>query len=76
MENNENEYDLLVLGEINYKEAHKGEDDSVLFPPEWDMSSNYSLKNEILEEAIMNNILISQTKKFQDLIEKNVDFKI
>ena len=65
MENNDIEYNLLVLGEINYKNAHVGVEEELLFPPEWDLYSDCNVKNEILEEAVMNNLLISETEGYQ-----------
>ena len=72
MDNNEEmEYHLYILAELTYKKEHEKEnlDEYELFPLDWYSSDDYKLKNKILEEAIMNNKLISQTEQFQYLIE-------
>ena len=75
MKDKDMEYNLYILGETKYKSLHENDDidESILFPSEWNISSNYALKNAILEEAIMNKKLIVETTKFQELLKDEIE---
>lgn len=64
--------DMYVMMEISYiKEMGRNieEDNSDLFPYDWYKTTNYILKSEILLEAIKTNTSITNTKKYQLLLE-------
>ena len=69
------EYNIYVLMETRYIDIQKEKDElnnsrDDLFPDNWYMSKDYKLKTEILTEAIDNNITIKETKKYNELLEK------
>ncbi len=69
MNDNKAHYDLYVMAESKYVNSHKDLEKSSLFPEDWYSSDNYYLKNKILAEAIMNNVLISETKGYEEFQE-------
>ena len=57
---------LYTIAVLRYKQAHPDIDTNQLFPLKWKLSNNYYLKNNIIAEAINNNILIEETKLFNE----------
>ena len=62
-------FDLYVLSELCYKKKHPGMSDEELFPHDWYSFLNYRTKIDVIAEALKNNILIEQTKKYQEIRE-------
>lgn len=59
------DYKLYVLAELNYKKAHPGMSEEELYPTDWFSINNYKLKSEIIAEAIKENVLVQDTKRYQ-----------
>ena len=62
-------FDLYVLFELNYKKKHPNMSDEELFPGDWYSFNNYRTKIDVIAEALKNNILIGETKKYQEIRE-------
>ena len=63
-------FELYTLAELNYKEYFKNlvGDINDLFPEGWYEKKDYNKKIEILTEAIKQNQLIINTKKYIEFI--------
>lgn len=64
-------FELYTLVEIKYENYFKTTVDNIdeLYPEGWYGIKDYQTKIEILAEAIKENVLILNTKKYQELIE-------
>ena len=58
--------ELYVIALMRYKEANPGLTDEELFPFDWNLSSNYHLKIEIIAEAIISGVLIKETDLYKN----------
>ena len=58
--------DLYVIAVMRYKKMNPDLEYSELFPMNWDSSNNYHLKVEIIAEAIQNNVLVKDTKLYNE----------
>jgi len=69
---NDKLFQLYTLAELAYKKHFEKNIDNTeyLFPENWYESKNYKLKIEITTEAIKENNLIEDTKKYQEIIER------
>ncbi len=63
------DYNLYVLAELNYKKQHENEGD--IFPVDWYSSKDYKYKTQIIVEALINNITIEVTELFQNRFDNN-----
>ena len=63
-------FNLYTLAEISYEKSlqNKVKNLDDLYPLGWYEKKNYKEKIEIIAEAIENNVLIINTKKYQDSI--------
>ena len=62
--------DLYTIAVLRYKEANSGIKEEILFPFDWNSNSNYHLKVEIIAEAIQNQVLIKDTKLYNEKFSK------
>ena len=67
-EENKKHYDLYVVAESAYRKVHSEISVDELFPEGWYKDDNYYLKNKIIAEALINNILITDTSLYQEMI--------
>lgn len=67
----DNSYKLYVVSELNYINENKNILKEKLFPENWYSINDYNLKIRIILEAIENNILVKETKLYQNIIEGN-----
>lgn len=59
-------FDLYVVYELLYEtKMSKKYSDVLLFPNDWYIIQNYKFKIDVLLEALDNDILIVNTKKYQ-----------
>ena len=61
---NNDDYNLYILAELNYKEHHQGELN--IFPADWYSIEDYKYKTKIIAEALMNNTSIENTPLYQN----------
>ena len=62
-------FELYTLTEMTYEKQFNNVDKSMLYPEGWYNNKNYKNKIEILGEAIKENKLIVNTKKYSESIE-------
>ena len=65
------DYKLYVLAELNYKKNYPNAKEDELYPMDWFKIKDYKLKNEIIAEAIRNNIFIKDTSKYLEFIKSH-----
>ena len=65
----EDDYKLYLLAELCYKKEHSDKKEEELFPSDWYSIKNYKTKTEIIGEALKNNIEITETQRYLDVIE-------
>ena len=58
--------DLYVIAVMRYKEVNPDLTDEELFPFDWNLSSNYHLRNEIIAEAIVKGVLVNETDLYKN----------
>lgn len=58
--------ELYVIAVMRYKETNSDLTDEELFPFDWNLSSNYHLKTEIIAEAIRSGVLIKETDLYRN----------
>ena len=58
--------DLYTIAVLRYKEEHPELDEYNLFPIEWNLSSDYYLKNVIIAQAIKNHVLVENTELYHE----------
>lgn len=63
--------DLYVIAVLRYKEKNNNLKEDNLFPLDWNSSTNYHLKVEIIAEAIKKNILIKDTELYNTKFNNN-----
>ena len=68
MENNKL-FELYTLIEMTYEKKFINVEKSMLYPEGWYSNKNYKNKIDILNEAIKENKLIVDTKKYAESIE-------
>ena len=66
----DNNYNLYLLAQITYKEAHPEIREEDLFPMEWNSCTDYKLKSEIIAKAVKNNVLIEEIPEYLNTIER------
>ena len=57
--------EFYVIAVMRYKEVNPDLTDEELFPFDWNLSSNYHLKNEIIAEAIVKGVLVNETDLYK-----------
>ena len=64
-------FKLYTLAELTYQNHFKdlGGDNELFFQKEWYKKGNYKQKIEIIGEAIKQNELIQNTKKYKEYIK-------
>lgn len=62
-----NYFELYTLSELAYKKHFK--DNNELFPEGWYENNNYKEKIEIITEALKENTLIINTKRYNESLE-------
>ena len=72
--NNNELLKLYTLAEIAYQKQFENNIDNkeYLFPVNWYENKNYKLKIEVITEAIKENKLIENTKKYQEEMVEGV----
>ncbi len=65
--NDEYDYELYILAELNYQKMHPGEVN--IFPIDWYSMNDYKYKSEIIAEALNKHIDIEATELYQNRYE-------
>ena len=63
--------DLYTIAVMRYKDENSNIKDDDLFPVDFNLSSNYHLKVEIIAEAIQNEILVVDTELYKNIFKKD-----
>lgn len=63
--------DLYTIAVMRYKEENPNIKDEYLFPMDFNLSSNYHLKVDIIAEAIQKKILVVDTELYKNNFIKN-----
>lgn len=58
--------DLYTIAVMRYKDENSNVKDEDLFPMDFNISSNYHLKVEIIAEAIQKKILVVDTELYKN----------
>lgn len=69
MENNISDKELYTIAVLRYKDENPNLSDDV-FPIEWNLCKDYSLKTNIIAEAIQNKVLVEDTDTYKRVFIK------
>ena len=58
--------DLYTIALLRYKEENPNLNVDTMFSLEWNLSSNYKLKNMIIAEAIQKHVLVEKTQLYKE----------
>ena len=69
MENNISDKELYTIAVLRYKDENPNLSDDI-FSIEWNLCKDYSLKTNIIAEAIQNKVLVEDTETYKKVFVK------